>query len=87
MFRFSKSYRNQKDYFSRLFFNEYQHQLMPYFINAYNHTKTQLRKCSLIYSTETLAFMDGSNPYIAGFYQFPLSHKRRFGPKRIHQRD
>jgi len=77
MFRLPKTYnKNEQNYFSRLFFKEYQHEIQPYLINAYQNTKTQLGKCSLIYSIETLAFMDGSNPYIAGFYQFPLGHKR-----------
>jgi hypothetical protein len=81
MYRLLNSYKNEKDYLSRLIFNEYQHQLMPHLIQAYRNTKTQLGKCSLIYSVETLALIDGSNPYIAGFYQFPLSHKRRLGSK------
>ena len=81
MVRLSKLYHYDKDYFSNFFFKEYQHQLKPYIIKAYKNTKTQLGKCSLIYSVDALAFIDGSNSYIAGFYQCPLPHRRHLGSK------
>ncbi|CAF0755676.1 unnamed protein product [Rotaria sordida] len=86
MFRLINSYPYKKLYFSNFFLNEYQHQLKPYLINAYKNTKTQLGKCSLIYTIKTLAFIDGTNSYIAGYYQFPLPHTRHLRPKRINQR-
>lgn len=83
MYRLAKSYQNEKYPFTQFFSNESRRQLSPSFIKAYRQTKTQLGKCSLKYTIETLAFLDHSNPYCAGFYQSPLPHKRRIGIKRI----
>lgn len=76
MFRIKNSYEYKRNYFKKYFLKEYQCRLMPYLINAYRNTKTQMGKCSIVYSTETLGFIDGTNPYIAGFYQNPWPHKR-----------
>lgn len=77
MHRLVKSYQTQSPSLSQLLVKEYEHQLMRDVRRASNKARTPLGRCSVIYAVQTLALLDSSNPYIAGFYRDPLPHQRK----------
>ena len=79
MHRLVKSYQTQYPPLSRLLLKEYEQQLLRDVIRAASKARTPLGRCSVIDAVQTLALVDGSNPYLAGFYRSPLPHQRKLG--------